>query len=140
MTHGRLCLLGLAQHRHCMTVEFLARVGHPEAPGGAIEQPDPEVGLELPDAVAQRRFWHVESPTGGGEATPINHLHETGKVVQVEHTSSNRPFGWTGVPIFGAFLANRPGNSSQPLTATAVFRTRQASCSDCAEAKWNDIL
>ncbi len=63
MTNGGLGCFGPPQHRHCMTVEFLARVGHAEAPRGAIEQADPEAGLELPDAVAhfeRRTFKRLE--------------------------------------------------------------------------------
>jgi hypothetical protein len=58
MAYGGLGLFGLTQHRHCVAIELLARVGHPEPPRRAVEQPDPKVGLELLDAMAQRGFGH----------------------------------------------------------------------------------
>jgi hypothetical protein len=53
MAYGGLCQFGLTQHHHRMAIEFLAGVGHPEPPGRAIEQPDPEVRLKLLDAMAK---------------------------------------------------------------------------------------
>jgi hypothetical protein len=56
MAYGGLGQLGLAQHHHRVAIEFLAGVGHGEPPRRAVEQPDPEVGLKLLDAMAQSRF------------------------------------------------------------------------------------
>jgi len=56
MAYGGLRHFGLTQHRHCVTIEFRADVGHPEPPRRAVEQPNPEAGLELLDAMAQGRF------------------------------------------------------------------------------------
>jgi len=56
LAYGGLSQLGLTQHHHCVAIEFLAGVSDREPPGGAIEQPDPKVTLELLNTVAQRRL------------------------------------------------------------------------------------
>src|SRR5580692_1498399 len=94
MPYRGLGLFGLVQHFRRVAIEFASRVGHPQPPRRAVEQPNPEARLELADAVAQCRFRKPKRAAGGGEAAPINHLHEIEEVVEVEHRVPNRPTHW----------------------------------------------
>ena len=47
---------GLTQHRHRVAIEFPSGIGHPEPTRRAVEQPDPDIGLQLLNAMAQSRF------------------------------------------------------------------------------------
>ena len=56
MANGGLSQFGLTQHRDRMAIKFVAGIGHPELTRRAIEQPDPEIDLKLPNAMAQSRL------------------------------------------------------------------------------------
>lgn len=64
-----------------------AGVGEVDAAGGAVEQLDAQLGLQLADLLGERRLGHVEPLGGATEVAFLGHRHEVSQMTQI-HMSS----------------------------------------------------
>jgi len=83
--------LGLRQHGEAAAVIVLPDLGEREAPGRALDQPHPELLLEMGDAARQPRLGQAERLGGGGEAALFDHLNEEIAIVEVTHPRTIAP-------------------------------------------------
>src|SRR5690606_14452997 len=97
--------LGLAEHGLGMAVHGLADVGHRETTRGALQQPHPQLGLQLADPPAEAGLGDPERPLGGGEPGVLHHHGEVVQVVQVVHPVFPRWNEW-------GYLSSFAGNPS----------------------------
>src|SRR5262249_26312408 len=86
---------------HAALVERFTRLGQGDAPGGAVEQPDPEALFQPVDAARDRRARDVERLCGRREAGVIAHAGEDADLVVTRHDASYWGF-LLALPI-GAF-------------------------------------
>src|SRR5580704_11617885 len=77
--------------------------------------------------MAQSRFRKPKRAAGGGEATPINHLHEIEEVVEVEHRAVHLPMYWIIGLNIADFLSDRPATSFHP--GASADQRRISTCS-----------
>jgi len=79
------------QCRHRMVIEDLSRVGHAQLARRPVEEAGAERRLQLLEAMAHRRFRHVEIAARRSQAAGIHDADEIAEVVQVEHGTPQRP-------------------------------------------------
>jgi hypothetical protein len=77
-----LGVLERTQHVLARIVENQPVLGRLHLARGAIEQPDPEVGLELLQAMADHGRRQAEVAPGGGQAAELHHPHVDANVLE----------------------------------------------------------
>lgn len=80
-------LVDIGEDRTCPLQVGPAGLGEVDTAGGAVEQLDTQLGLQLADLLGERRLRHVEAYGGATEVTLLGHRHEVPEMTQI-HMSS----------------------------------------------------